>query len=185
MKLGIIGVFVLLSLPAAWAADSIKPLDVKAGLWEATSKTETTGLPNMGAMPQIPEETLAKLPPAQRAQIEARMKAAGGPHTNTQKSCITQEMIDRGLNSFMQNENSCTYKVISSSSSKQELHTECSRGQMKMSGDVTIERLDDKHVKGGINMKSVDGPMPINMKMSFDSKWLSSDCGDVKPAPMK
>ena len=181
MKLGRIAVFAILSLPAAWAADAFKPLDVKPGLWEATSKTETSGMP---AMPQIPEDTLAKLPPAQRAQIEARMKAAGGPHTNTQKSCITQEIIDRGLN-FMQNENSCTYKVVNSSSSKQELHADCNRGQMKMTGDIAIERLDDKHVKGGVTMKSVDGPMPINMKMSFESKWLSSDCGDVKPAPVK
>ncbi len=38
-------------------------LDVSTGLWEVTSSGETTGVP------PIPPEVLARLPPAQRAQV--------------------------------------------------------------------------------------------------------------------
>lgn len=175
----------VLCLPVSWAADELKPLDVKLGLWETTTKSEMSGMPAMPAMPQIPEETLAKLPPAQRAQLEARMKGGmGGPRTNTMKSCLTKEALDRGLN-FAQNDNSCTYKVVSSSSTKQEMHSECNRGQMKMTGDLTIDRVDAEHIKGGMTMKSAEGGQPMNMKMSFETKWISADCGDVKPSGVK
>jgi len=177
----------VLFLTRCQAADEIRPLDLKLGLWETTTKTEMAGMPAMPTMPAIPEETLAKLPPAQRAQIEARMKAAGGaggPRTNTVKSCITKESLAHGAN-FAQTDSSCTSKVINSSSTKQEIHMECARGQTKMSGDATFERVDAEHVKGTIAMKAAEGSMPINMKTSFETKWLSSDCGDVKPPAMK
>jgi hypothetical protein len=138
-------------------------------------------------MPQIPEETLAKMPPAQRAQIEARMKAAGGaggPRSTTVRSCITKETLASGRH-FGQDDQSCTYKVVSSSAMKQEIHSECTRGQMKMAGDLTIERIDSEHVKGSMAMKAAEGGPPINVKVSFDNRFVSADCGDVKPAAAK
>lgn len=171
-------------LPACWAADDFKPLDIKLGLWETTAKTEMGGRPSAGSMPQIPEETLAKMPPAQRAQVEARMKSAGAPRTTTTKTCITQESLRSGAQ-FGQNDNSCTYKVVSSSSSHELLHTECSRGDVKMSGDFSVDRLDSEHVKGSMTMKSAAASMPVNVKMTFDTKWVASDCGGVTPFVLK
>ena len=188
MKTTTMALLAVLSLPVCRAADDIKPLDVKPGLWETTTKTEMGGMPAMPTMPQIPEDALAKMPPAQRAQIEARMKAmggGGGPRSSTVKSCITKESLARGEH-FGQNDNSCTYKVANSSSSvKQEIHMECTRGTTKMTGDMTIERLDSEHVKGNMSMKAGEGGPPINVKMSFETKYLGADCGDVKPAGMK
>jgi hypothetical protein len=86
---------------------------------------------------------------------------------------------------FGQNEENCTRKVITSSSSKQEIHIECSRGKNTMTGDLNIERLDGEHAKGSMVMKSAGAERPIDMKMSFTSKWLSADCGDVKPITPK
>lgn len=179
MKIVTMAGLAVLLLSRCQAADEIKPLDVKLGLWETTSKMDINGMPAMPAMPQIPEETLAKLPPAQRAQIEARMKAAGGPRTTTVKSCITRDSLNRGV--FGPTENSCTYKVANSSSSKLEVHMECNREKTTMTGDLVVERADSEHAKGTMVMKASEGSMPINMKMTFDTKWLSSDCGDVKP----
>jgi hypothetical protein len=187
MKILTMAALAVLFLTRSHAADAIKPLDLKLGLWETTTKTEMPGMPAMPTMPQLSEETLAKLPPAQRAQLEARMKAgggAGGPRNAAVKSCITKESLARGAN-FAQSDNSCTSTVINSSSTKQEIHMECARGQNKMSGDATFERVDTEHVKGTIVMKSAEGAAPINMKMSFDTKWVSADCGDVKPPAFK
>jgi len=163
--------------PLICRADDIKPFDAKLGLWETTSTTEISGMP---AMPQIPEDQLAKMPPERRAQVEAMMKARFGPRTNTSKSCMTQDSLKRAL-AFGQNDNSCTRKVVSSSSDRQEIHIECTRGKMTTTGDMTIERLDAEHVKGAMVMKTAGGDRPIDMKMSFTTKWLSADCGDVKP----
>jgi hypothetical protein len=177
------GAVAVVSLAFQVRADDIKPFDAKVGLWETTSTTEISGMP---AMPQIPEEQLAKMPPEQRARIEAMMKGrgAGGPRTNTSKSCVTRESLEKAM-AFGQNEESCTRKVISSSSSKQEIHIECTRGKSTMTGDLTIERQDGEHAKGSMVMKSAGSERPIDMKMSFTSKWLSADCGDVKPITAK
>ena len=80
-----------------------------------------------------------------------------------------------------QNEN-CTRKVIASSASMQNIHVECTQGKMNMIGDLMVERVDSEHAKGTMTMKSATGDQPMNMKMSFTTKWLSADCGDVKPA---
>jgi hypothetical protein len=183
MKFTTIAALALFSLPVGGAAQEFTPLDLKLGLWETTTKSEMSGMP-MSAMPQIPEETLAKLPPAQRAQIEARMKGMGGPQNMTVRNCITRDSLARGAQ-FGKADNTCAYKVVSSSSSKQEMHMDCTKGQTKMSGDVTVERVDSDHVKGTMAMKSGDSSTPVNMKMSFDTKWISADCGDVKPAGVK
>src|SRR5579863_7235884 len=106
MKTTIFAILTALAPLAASAAD-IKPIDVKPGLWETTVKNDVTGMPAM-QMPQIPEETLNRMPPEQRARVEAMMKGRGAGGTNTSKSCITQEMVNQGLN--FQNDKSCTYK---------------------------------------------------------------------------
>lgn len=169
-------------LPVMASAQEIKPIDVKTGLWETTVTNEVSGMPAM-TMPQIPPDKLAQLPPEQQARIQAMMKGgSGGPRTTTAKSCLTREMLDKGLS--FQKDNSCTYKLTNSSSSKQEIHMECSRGNMKSSGDLLLDRIDSEHVKGNANIKST-GSSSISMKMSFDSKFVSSDCGDVKPATAK
>jgi hypothetical protein len=164
---------------ASWAADDITPFEGKTGLWEAA--TEISGMP---AMPAIPEETLARMPAAQRAQVEAMMKGrgAGGGLATTSKVCLTRESFDKSA-AFGQTDKSCTYKVVSSSSSTQQIHVECDKANTKTTGDMTIERVDAEHVKGTMSMKSSASPQPMNMKISFT--WLSADCGDVKPVVPK
>jgi hypothetical protein len=175
--------FIAMLLPAA-ALAQMKSIDVKPGLWEVTATTEMSGMPTM-AMPQIPPDKLAQLPPEQQARIQAMMKggANGTPATNTMKSCITREQIEQGLS--FQNDKACTSKIVSSTGSKQEIHTECTHGQVKTTGDINIERIDSGHIKGNATMTGV-GNAKMGMKITFDSKFLSSDCGDVKPgAPPK
>jgi hypothetical protein len=164
----------LFLLTAAWAAD---PFDVKPGLWETSVTTDLSGASGMPAMPNIPPEVMAKMPAAQRAQVEALMKSRGGtaaPITN--KVCVTRSSVDEG--SFGRTDKSCTSKVVSSSASKQVLQIECERNDSKMTGELTVERVDSEHVKGSVVMKTPQG----QTKMTFENRWLSADCGDVRPA---
>lgn len=181
LKAAILIAVAVLTPLACRAADDLVTFDAKPGLWENTTTMEMSGMP---AMPQIPEEQLAKMPPQQRAQIEAMMKSRGGMGgPRTTKSCMTPESLKRSL-AFAQNaqtENSCTSKVASSSANKREIHFECTRGKTTSAGDMTIERIDSEHVKGNMVMKTIGADRPMDMKMSFTTKWVSSDCGDVKP----
>ena len=186
MKTTILLTVALLYPLAAWADDDVKPFDVKTGLWETTTTMEMSGMP---AMPQIPPEQLAKMTPQQRAQVEAMMKSgmgAGAPRTSTNKSCMTKDSLRQAMN-MGSNEN-CTHKIVASSSSMQNIHMECTQQKMTMTGDLMVERIDAEHAKGSMVMKSTAAANQtgnMNMKMSFTAKWLSSDCGDVKPLVVK
>ncbi len=162
---------------ASRAAGDFTPLGAKLGLWESTTTTEIPGMPAM-----IPEATLAKMPPQQRAQMEAMMKSrsGGGAPQITTKFCLTGESLKAGA--FGQQQKSCTTKVVSSSASKQVIHVECAQEQSKSTGDLTVELTDAQHMKGTMLMKTTTGGQTRDMKMSFDNKWVAAACGDVKPA---
>ena len=164
---------------ALQAAD-IKPFDVKLGLWETTTTTEMGGMA-MPTMPQIPPDALAKMPPEQRARIEAMMKGggAGGPRTFTGKSCLTKESLEKAM-AMVQDDKTCKATLVSSSATEQKIHMDCTRNNMHMTGDATVERVDTEHSKGTMTMKA-EGEHAMTVKSSFQSKWISADCGDVKP----
>lgn len=174
-----------------WAASSclaadIKPLDAKPGLWETKASTEMGGLPKMPATPSLPPEVLARMSPEQRAQMEAMIKAGAGgaPMVTTTKVCMTRESLANPT-AFSRVEKSCTPSVVSSSGSKQEIHVECNQSGRKMTGDLTVERVDAEHIRGNMVMQGGEAPREINIKMSFETKWISADCGDVKPPAAK
>ena len=165
------------------AAADLKPLDAKLGLWETTTTTEVDGMP---AMPQIPKETLDKMPPAQRAQLEAMMKnraSPAAPRTTTSKSCTTKESLNRGFGMPENMKGECKNDVISSSSSNAQMHMQCTatKGGPTSALDLMITRIDSEHIKGNVVSKSDVQGRTMNVKMNFASKWLASDCGDVKP----
>ena len=175
MKTTVLALFAIFSPLVAIADDAVK-LDIKPGLWETTTTSDMSGM--AAAMPQIPQEALPRMPPEQRARVEAAMKSR--TMTNTARSCQTRETIDKG---FGPRDQACTYKVTSSLLAKQEVHVECNRNGAKQTGDVVLDRLDPEHVKGNVVMKGSmgNGGPQMNVKVSFDSKWISGDCGSIKP----
>jgi Protein of unknown function (DUF3617) len=171
-------VLLLIVLPMfSWAAN--QAFDIKPGLWDVTSTVQMSG------MPPIPN--LDQMPPEQRARIEAAMKkmSANG-HTNTVKSCITREGIEKAIAEANSNKgNTCKPKLASMSGSKVELHIECMQdnGEMKSNGDVTIERRDSEHFTGSGAMKTTGATgRTMDMKWSMTGAFVSSDCGNVKPS---
>ena len=172
MRITILQIVAFTLLPACWA-DDIKPFDLKAGLWERTVTTEA----------QYSAETLAKMPPAERARIDAMMKDRLGVPA-TAKVCQLRASLDKGF-SFPGRD--CTTKLVSYSPSRQEIHVDC---QNRMSADAVMDRADSGHVKATLTMRpGPDDPSagegPTDIKMTISDKWLSPDCGDVKPTGAK
>jgi hypothetical protein len=150
----------------AMAADTT-PLNVKPGEWETTITTESSGqLP-------IPQEMLDKMPPERRAKMEAAMKQRQGGHTTTSKHCVKKEDLDKAFAKAEENK-ACTYNILSSSSTKQEIHMECEMGGGKGSGTLKLEAVDSGTVKGNTQMTMSMGPRTMNSNSTFISKWLGA-----------
>ena len=148
--------------------------NVKTGLWETTTVSETSG------RPPIPPEVLAKLTPEQRAQMEQRMKAsqAAGPRTSTSKTCVTQEDLAKAL-TMGTDTGSCTRRIISSSANKQEFQFDCAQGGYKQTGTVRIEATSRESMQGSVEFTMSGNGNTMTNKSKLTGKWLSSDCGGV------
>ncbi|MGB6875809.1 MAG: DUF3617 domain-containing protein [Candidatus Acidiferrales bacterium] len=173
--LGRILLGLLVLFPFTIQSDStMQPLNVKPGLWEVA--VTMNGLP---AMPAIPDSILAQMPPDQRAKMEAMMK--GQPITT--KSCVTKDKLEKS-EAFRNAPKSCTYTIVSSTSSKLEMKTECTKNGTKMTGNFLVEAIDSEHIKGSMRMNSSggntsEGNNAMNMNTTFTEKWLGADCGEV------
>ena len=172
MKTRILLVLAFLTPLASWAVDPV-PMDVKLGLWETTLTNQ------MDISSMIPADALASLTPDQRAKMEAAMQGRGGPRTSVTKHCVTRETVNEALSSAGNNrEQNCTRTFVTSTSSKQAIHLECTMGTMKTSGDVQVEVINRENTKGSMVMTS-QGGRGGNVKMEWTTKWLGADCGDV------
>jgi hypothetical protein len=162
----------------AQAADFVKP-DIRPGLWEVTSNPQVSG-----EMP-IPEEELAKLPPDQRARLEAAMKAgiAGAAKTHVYKECMTPEKIAKGFDTQNPDETaSCQKNVIKSSTNELHVHEDCNRNGGKASVDVHFQISGGVQMTGTINAVMTSGSRTMTMNSKLAGKWLGTSCGTIKDA---
>jgi len=162
---------------AAWAADTIHPLDVRPGMWEYTITMQTSGLP------PIPAEVLNKLTPEQKAQMEARMGAMGKQPGKPmiQKHCLTKEDLEKPM-SMGESKGQCKRTIALSTSTKQEVHIECESPGGKMNGTVRVEAADPEHIKMTAHMTSGEAGKGMTVDTTGTGKWLSAAC---TPEPAK
>ena len=176
MRRALLLALLLSTCALVWAADKVKPLNLKLGLWEATSLTSMTGAP------PIPPEMLAKMTPEQRARYEERMKAreAEPPRSHTEKSCVKQEDLDHNkMFSSDDDEEACTRTVISSTDTSIEVHLEC-QGAIKRSGTFQVESSSPESAKGSMHMAATNSDRAMNVDVTFTAKWIAAACGDVE-----
>lgn len=152
-------------------------LDVNTGLWEVTSTGESSGAP------PIPAEALARLPPEQRAQaqtaIAAAMAQSGKP--TMARSCITERTLQRGLDLNQQERANCTRTLINSSASQIDVRMECT-GDETMHGNFHFEAINRQSIRGNMHIVVSNGGNSMTINRTVQGRWLSSDCGAVKPA---
>jgi Protein of unknown function (DUF3617) len=150
---------------AAAGSFAAEALNAKIGLWEMTYTTETSG--NM-----IPKAALDKMPPDQRAKIEALMKqrAAGGAQTRTHKSCVTKEDLQKGVFGDS-DDKQCAYKWLAETRTKREGSFQCA-GDSPRTGTVKFEVAGGDKVQGDVQI--VGESSKLSMKMS--GHWRSADC---------
>lgn len=168
----------LLVCATAASAQSIKP-----GLWEMQHKM--SGNPQMDqAMAQM-QKQMAAMSPAQRKQMEAMMGQQGvsmpSPGTGggmAMKVCITPEMAARS-EMPSQHEGQCTSTVTSRSGNTLKMAFTCQNPPS--SGEGTYTFSGDTAYTMKMVMNTTRKGKPESMTMDGQGKWLSADCGAVKP----
>ncbi|HTZ71118.1 MAG TPA: DUF3617 family protein [Acetobacteraceae bacterium] len=158
----------LASMPAA--ADSLPDVDV--GLWEWTSVVHLD-------QSTIPSLDLDRLPPSVRAQVQAAMQRASGPHTY--RGCLTEEKLRKGFAVGRQGkEAACTRHLISSSSTALAFTVECQSSQGDIATHVALTATDRRSMDGLVTrvVPGQQGPGPVLAHIT--GKWLGADCGDTK-----
>jgi hypothetical protein len=158
-------------LAVSVSLSAAEKLNLKLGLWEMTSSTETRG------MPPLPKELLDKLSPEQRKKMEADIRAeqSKGPEQDTDRECITPRDLDRPLEP--DNAKECKHTIVSSTRTSQEVHIVCTGG-MPGSGSLKVSAPTPEKMTGSMNLKLGAGAEAMTIRAELQGRWLSSDCGE-------
>lgn len=157
----------------------------RPGLWEINSKMG--GNPEMDAAMAQMQQQMAAMPPEQRKMMQDMMArqgmniGAGAGGGVSMKVCITPEMAAR-QEMPTQTEGDCTTTITSRSASAMKMNFVCKNPPS--SGEGTYTFSGDTAYTMKMVMKSVENGKPQTITIDGQGKWLSKDCGNIKPMPM-
>ena len=140
---------------------------VKPGLWEV----EMEGMP---AMPQIPPEQLEQM---KKAGVDlSKMVPARKPQL-----CMTEEQakMDRPPPTDKRNKD-CKVDSWDRSGKTMKGHMTCD-GDFKGTIDMTADLKSDTEYHTDVSMDGTSHNQPVKMNMKSTARWVSVDCGNVKP----
>jgi len=159
----VVATLLLSALPLTASADSF---NIRTGAWEVTTSTAMSGM-------LIPADALAKMPPDQRAKIEAMMSArAGKVDTRTMRSCVTPEDLARGqlMDKEMERKD-CTRKVIAKTARHFEYEEVCPAPEPS----TTHARFDAPSAEtylANVDMTRGEGKLHVDIR----GRWLAAIC---------
>jgi uncharacterized protein YneF (UPF0154 family) len=182
-------------------------VDMKPGLWEHTFKLSEGSLGAVTGMQteqmnQAMEEMkkqLANMPPEQRKMMEDMMAkqgikvsdkgidmAAQGVHISKDgtivKACVTQAEIDSG--EMPQADENCEQNITQVSPTVLKATYIC-KGEHPSQGEGQIVFQSNKAYTGTVKFTTEVNKKAQTIEGVQSGKWLSSDCGDIKPQPPK
>ena len=175
MHIATLGIVLLMSGSAG--AASAAPPNAKPGLWESTVTRQMEGPP----VPPMADS--GKLTPEQRARVEQMMSLRGttAPTTSVVRYCITPEAAQR-WESFAQGnvgDAKCERTVQDESAGALKMSIVCAGGQQQ--GTLAFTVADANRIQGTISWVRRETGGERKTTVQVDSRWLSADCGAVKP----
>jgi hypothetical protein len=161
LRFAVVGGVVVLSVVALPALAS----HGKAGLWETTTMNENT--------------SQMALPPEALAQMKAHGIKLPESHAFTSRYCMTAEEVATDAPPPMRG-HEC--KLTSSKIEGQTFSADmaCS-GVVQGTSRFSVSYDSAEHYSGQSEFTGSEGGQPFHSKNRFDGRWISSDCGDVKP----
>ncbi len=145
-------------------------LNVRLGLWEATTTVQMSGAPPVDTSGMSPE---------QRARIEAMVaKRMAAPHTF--RTCLTKEKL--GEMPFQDRQNrACKPTVLSSSSTEYAVKFSCTDDEgTTTNGQWHFVAASPELVKADGQMAMERGGKKMDSKTMMTAKWIGASCGNVR-----
>ena len=154
---------------------------LRPGLWEESVTVKSDNAQANAAMEQM-KARMASMPPEQREAMEKMMAShgmgmSGAP--NTVRVCVTKEQVDRG---FKPEDNGhCTRTNVSTSGNTTAFDFACRSEHGSLTGHGTFTAMGDSAFTVSTATDNVTPKMTMHMQSDIAGRFVSSDCGDVKP----
>ena len=171
-----LAVSVLILAAAASGAQTIKP-----GLWEMSTRM-AGGSGEMEKLMAESQKHLDAMPPDQRKKM-AEMMAKQGINMGTPgsgmsvKLCMTKEMIER--NEVIRQEGNCKQTGGQRTGNTMTFAVACTQPPSTGEGQVTF--ISPEAYTSKMTIHTTRQGKPESMKMESAGKFLSADCGSIKP----
>jgi hypothetical protein len=153
---------------------------MRPGLWEHSFTMKSQSGQMEKSMSEM-QQQMASMPPEQRKMMEEMMAKQGmsmGAGGKSVKMCITKEQAER--DELPQQEGRCTQQIMQRTANMMKVKFSCT-GNPPTSGESEVTFASPTAYTGKTTVNTqVDGK-PERMNMDQSGKWLSADCGGVKP----
>lgn len=173
--LSILAGFLLLSAAAMAAVK----LDVKPGLWEHSFTIKSESGQIEAAMAEM-QRQLEQMPPAQRQMMEQMMASQGmslRPGGSSVRACLTAEDIARGE---LPQQEGCQQQILEQGRDRLRVRFSCA-GNPPTSGEGEVVFHNPTHYAGKAVLETAIEGRPERMTVEQVGKWISADCGAIKP----
>lgn len=154
---------------------------VLPGLWEQTMTTKTDNAQMNAAMAQM-QERLAAMPPEQRKAMEQMMASHGvgaASAPQAMRVCLTREQVEHELVPDGDN-GRCTRKNVERSGNTTKFSFVC-EGRAQVSGQGVYTVVGPKSFTVATDADMTVQGKPSHIHADLAGRFVSSDCGDVKP----
>lgn len=176
----------LVPVALALAAVGAQAQKVVPGLWETQTEIKL-GNADMQAQMKAAQEQMAKMPPEQRKMMEDMMAkqgvqmSPGAGGRPTVRYCIGKEQAERA-EVPQDADGRCKRDSMEKSGSTIRFKFSCSNPSSSGTGEITFTSDKAYTMKMVVDSSSAKG-QPGKMEMNSSSKWVSADCGTLKPRP--
>ena len=154
---------------------------LKPGLWEINNKMQGGSGQIEQSMTQM-QQQMASMPPEQRKMMQDMMAkqgvSIGGPEGMSLKVCMTREMVERN-DIPAQQSSDCKHVSSPRSGNTMKMSFTCTNPPSSGEGTITFVSPDAFTMRMTVN-SAVQGKAE-KMNMDGSGKWLSADCGAIKP----
>jgi hypothetical protein len=150
--------------------------NARPGLWESTS----TAVMEAGLPPNLPNA--ARMTDQEKAKLQQSLSPMGGkPMTTAARECMTPEMVSK-WDAFTKGQgdaSSCRRTVIELTAQHARLGLVCDGG--KATGEMDFTAVGTDRVVGKTTLLVRTDRGDSRLTMETTSRWVSSDCGGLKP----
>lgn len=170
---------VLFVAAACLVATGAHAQTLKPGLWEVTNKMHSASGEMEKAQAQMRQQ-MASMPPEQRKMFEEMMAKQGvkmSPGGMNVRMCLTPDMAKR--DEFPAQQGDCKTTLQQRAGNTIKMAYTCANPPSSGEGQYTIVSPEAYTMK--MVMRSTVKGKSETMNMDAAGKWLSADCGSVKP----